>query len=253
MKITCMTTMHKPYFDHIGDIMLESFEKYWPDDIDLYVFQEGFVIPEYSKIKGISWEEHCQTGWESFRGKASGTAEIFAKKGFAFLAGMKIIDCDLLIWLDADTLTYSPFPKEKIESILPKNKLIGVFDTYYQINPNYTQEQYLDKNRILTACESGFVLLNKQHKNFNDLVQNYEKNYTLDSRPEKFGDWYDTNVLMASLVDLRTEVEDLSKLRNTNKTQTPINRCWIGEYVHHAKGKAKRGKDKSEYKKGMGL
>ena len=58
---------------------------------------------------------------------------------------------------------------------------------------------------------------------------------------------------MASLIDLRTEVEDLSKLRNTNKTQTPINRSWISEYLHHAKGKAKRGKDKNEYKKGMGL
>ena len=84
-------------------------------------------------------------------------------------------------------------------------------------------------------------------------MNNYEKNYTLKSRPEKFGDWYDTNVLMASLIDFRSEVEDLSKLRNTNKTQTPINRSWIGEYVHHAKGKAKRGKDKAEYAKGIGL
>ena len=248
-----MTTMHKPYFDHIGDIMLESFDKYWPKDIELYVFQEGFEIPQYSNIKGISWEDHCQEGWKSFHGKASGTAEIFAKKGFAFLAGMKIIDCDLLIWLDADALTYKLFPKEKIETILPINKLVGVFDTYYQINPTYTLEQYLDKNRILTACESGFVLLNKNHKNFKEFVNNYEKNYTLKSRPEKFGDWYDTNVLMASLIDFRSEVEDLSKLRNTNKTQTPINRSWIGEYVHHAKGKAKRGKDRAEYAKGIGL
>jgi len=253
MKIACMTTMHKPYFDHIGDIMLESFGRYWPTDIELFVFQEDFEIPNYDRITGLDWNEHCKSRWESFRGKASNTAETFAKKGFAFLAGMKIIDCDLLIWIDSDLLTYKPFPREKLETILPKKKLIGVFDTLYQVMPNYTQEQYCDKTRVLTACESGFVLINKRHKNFKDLVSNYEKNYSLESRPKELGDWYDTNVLMASLIDMRSEVEDLSKLRTTNKTQTPINRSWIGEYVHHAKGKAKRQKDKSEYKKGMGL
>lgn len=253
MKIACMTTMNQEYYDHIGDIMLDSWFKHWPSEISLHVFQEGFDLPENNRLIKHDWDENCLEAWTRFSEKGYGTASKFAKKGFAFLAGMKQIDCDLLIWVDADTLTYQHFPFDKIQNILPNDKLIAVFDTLYQIKPDYTLAEYLDPNRILTACESGFVILNKRHKNFNEMVERYEHFYTLDVKPDYLGDWYDTNVLMASVKDLRTEVYDLSQLRTTNKTQTPINRCWIGEYVHHAKGKVKRHKDKNVYRSQIGI
>lgn len=248
MKIACMTSLNREYYDHIGDLMIKSWIKHWPKEITLHVYQENFELPENERIVKHDWNISCLEGWTEFSKKGYDIASKFAKKGFSFLAGMKEIDCDLLIWVDADVLTYKSFPLEKIQSILPPKKLIAVFDTLYQTKPDYTTEDYLDQTRDLTACESGFVIINKRHNNFKDLVCNYEHYYTLDERPDYLGDWFDTNVLMASVKDHRTEVYDMSQLRTTNKTQTPINRCWIGEYIHHAKGRAKRHKDKDVYR-----
>lgn len=253
-KIAVMTSMNKEYYDNIGSLMLETWSKYWPKECTLYLYMEGrFSIPDHDNVVVESWEENCKELHSQFVSKASGTAVKFAKKGFAFLAGMKNIDCDILIWLDADALTYKEFPKEKIESILPNKKLVAFFDTLFQIEPDYTKERYLDKTRPFTACESGFVVMDKRHKSFKKMTANYEKEYTREKRLEYLGDWYDTNVLTASVIDLRECVEDLSQLRTTNKTQTPINRCWIGEYVHHAKGKVKRHKTVDEYRKNIGV
>lgn len=254
IKVAVMTSMNKEYYDHIGSLMLETWAKYWPKEYTLHLYMEGqFEIPNYENVVIESWEDNCQELHTQFVPKASGPAGKFAKKGFSFLAGMKHIDCDILIWLDADALTYKEFPKDKIESILPNKKLVAFFDTLFQIEPDYTPERYLDKTRPLTACESGFVVMDKRHKSFKLMTENYEKEYTREKRLEYLGDWYDTNVLTASVVDLREYVEDLSKLRTTNKTQTPLNRCWIGEYVHHAKGKAKRHKSVDEYRETIGL
>ena len=252
--VAVMTSMNKEYYDHIGSLMLETWEKYWPKEYTLHLYMEGkFEIPKYENVVVESWEENCQELHSQFVPKASGPAGKFAKKGFSFLAGMKYIDCDILIWLDADALTYKEFPKEKIESILPGNKLIAFFDTLFQTEPDYTRERYLDLSRPLSACESGFVIMNKNHEDFKQMTANYETEYTREKRLEYLGDWYDTNVLTASVVNFREHVEDLSQLRTTNKTQTPLNRCWIGEYVHHAKGKAKRHKTVDEYRKTIGL
>lgn len=254
LKVAVMTSMNKEYYDHIGSLMLETWSKYWPEEYNLHLYMEGkFEIPKYNNVIIESWENNCQELHTQFIPKASGPAAKFAKKGFSFLAGMKHINCDILIWLDADALTYKQFPKEQIESILPRKKLVAFFDTLYQTEPEYTSERYLDKTRPLTACESGFVVMDKRHKSFNVMTKNYETEYTREKRLEYLGDWYDTNVLTASVVDLRQHVEDLSKLRTTNKTQTPLNRCWIGEYVHHAKGKAKRHKSVDEYRESIGL
>lgn len=252
-KITCVTTMNEPYYNNIGRGMIESFIKFWPADIELVVYQEGFQLPNYERVRTEDWFEHCFKNWEIFNTKIKGPATRFAKKGFVFLDAMKRIDTDILIWVDADLLTGKPFPRSKIESILPENKMIAFFDTYYQVNPNYTLEQYLDKSRVLTACESGLVVMNKRHKNFEQYTKNYETNYTLPERPMHLGDWFDTNVLTGSLIDFRDQVEDLSKLRTTNKTQTPLNKCWLSEYVNHRKAGSKDNFDYEKFKKEVGL
>lgn len=252
-KIRCFTTMHKPYYDHIGKLMIESWSKFWPADCKLFVFQEGFKIEEADNIIALDWEEYCLSDWILFSKKIKGPAVKFAKKGFAMIAGMEHIDCDLLIWLDADSITLQYFPKDKIESILPTNKLIAFFDTYYQYNPNYTEKEYLDQG-YMGAIESGFVIINKNHKNFLEYLENYRHLYTLEKYdPNLVGEWFDGNVCHSATIGLREHIVDLSQTRTTNKTQTPINRSWIGEYVYHAKAKQKHGLDLEKIKNNLNL
>ena len=169
--------MNKAYYDRLGKLMIETFSKFWPEDCELIVYQEGFEIEKFDRVIGVSWEDNCLESWKRFDAKIKGPASRFAKKGYSMIAGMKNLDCDLLIWVDADIITNKKFPKDKIESILPQNKLIALFDTYYQVKPNYTKEEYLDINRPYSAAESGFVIINKNHQHFEDYLAEYERLY----------------------------------------------------------------------------
>lgn len=252
-KIVCITSMNKPYYDKIGKLMIESWSAHWPKDCELLVYQEGFEIEKFDRVIGISWEDKCYTDWLSFSKKAKGPSIKFAKKGYTMISAMETIDCDLLIWCDADTLSYKEFPKEKILSILPEGKLIAFFDTYYQLTKTYSDKEYLNPNRPRSAAESGFVVIDKKHKKFNDYLFEYKRLYNAPLPPPEVGPWFDGNVCAASATHLREYVEDLSKLRTKSKTQTPINHCWIGEYVRHKKAKQKNDLDIEKYKIKLGI
>jgi hypothetical protein len=253
MKIICFTSMNKPYYDRIGKLMIETFSKFWPEDCELIVYQEGFEIENFDRVTGVSWEENCLENWNKFAKKTKGPAVIFAKKGYTMIAGMKNIDCDLLIWVDADVITNKKFPKDKIESILPQNKLIALFDTYYQIKPNHTKEEYLDTNRPYSAAESGFVIINKNHQHFKDYLAEYERLYNNEIPLPGVFEWYDGNVCSTAAYGFREYIEDLSLLRTTDKSQTPINRSWIREYCYHAKAKQKDGLDIKQIRNDLGI
>lgn len=252
-KIVCITSMNKPYYDHIGRLMIESWTKRWPVDCQLLVYQEGFEIEKFDRVMGVSWEENCYDNWLKFSHKAKGPCIKFAKKGYTMISAMENITCDILIWCDADTLTYQDFPKDKILSILPAGKLIAFFDTYYQHTKTYSDSEYLDLNRPRSAAESGFVIINKNHKHFPDYLHEYKRLYNAPTAPSEVGPWFDGNVCAVAATHLRQYVEDLSKLRIRQKTQTPINHCWIGEYVRHKKAKQKNALEYDQLRIEIGL
>ena len=253
-KIVCITSMNKPYYDNIGKLMIETWSKRWPSDCELLVYQEDFEIDKFDKVRGIDWKTHCYDNWISFTKRATNLSSIkFAKKGYTMISAMENIDCDTLIWCDADTLTYKNFPKDMILSLLPKDKLIAFFDTYYQHNKLYTEEEYINPNRPVSAIESGFVVINKNHKFFNDYLTEYKNLYNSPTPSPKVGPWFDGNVCGAAAANLRQYVEDLSKLRTRNKTQTPINHCWIGNYIRHKKAKQKKNLDLVNIRKDLEL
>lgn len=250
-KIVCITSMDQNYYNRIGKLMLQSWSKRWFKDSTLVVYNEGFNVPtNINNIQTKNWNKHCNKDWSIFSKKTDSVpVKKFAKKGFAFLHGMKTLDFDLLIWIDADILFYQDVNKRDILNILPSTKLIAFFDTYYQLNPDYTLEEYNDPKRTISAAESGFVIVNKNHYNFNQFVKNYEKYYTAHNKPECLGNWYDGNICSASAFDFRHDIIDMSKFRTTNKTQTPLNYSWLGEYFRHHKGNVKSKLDLLELEK----
>lgn len=250
MKYTCITSMHKPYYDHIGSVMLESWSKHWNSTDELIVYAEGFTETfSDERIKFVDWNETCEKNWNTYASLTKGPSLVFAKKGMAFIHAMENANCDRLVWLDADLLFSKEIDFQKFDSLLSDDKLIAFFDQYFKINPNYTIEEYIDtKNRSTYGAESGFVIVNPQHKNYNEYVQNY-KNLYLNEKHPMLSNWYDTEVLVLSARDFLKEVVDLSQLRTTNKTQTPLNRCWISEYVSHQKAKSKHSYSKNDLRK----
>ena len=132
--------------------------------------------------------------------------------------------------------------------MLSNNKLIAFFDQYFHTNPNYTDKEYVDLNtRKSFGAESGFVIVNPAHVNYNQYVKNYETLYS--ERDPAITHWYDSEVVVLAARPFLKEIFDLSSLRTTNKTQTPLNRCWLTEYFSHQKAKSKLQYSKDELRK----
>lgn len=252
MKYQFVTSMHKPYFDHIGSVMIESWLKYWKhENCELVIYGEGFYH-EFNdrRIVWRDWDQLCKTDHDIYSKKIKGPARTFAKKGFAFIDAMKNTTADRIVWVDADLLFFKEMPIEKINSLLPSDKLIAFFDQFYSNFPNYTRDQYEDKlTRTIYGAESGFVIINPKHENYSAYILNYENLFKADTMHELMTIWYDTEVLVLSAREFLKDVVDLSQLRTTNKTQTPLNRTWMAEYFSHQKAKSKSQYSKDELRK----
>jgi hypothetical protein len=118
------------------------------------------------------------------------------------------------------------------------DKLIAFFDQFFTIHPNYTVEEYVNLDtRKSFGAESGFIIVNTSHANYNQYVKNYETLYS--ERDPAITHWYDSEVVVLAARPFLKQVFDLSSLRTTNKTQTPINRCWLTVYFSHQTAKSK--------------
>lgn len=252
MKYTCITSMHENHYKHIGGFMIESWKRYWPENVKLIVYAENFTFDSNDdRIKVIDWTENCYNRWEQFsKNTPDGSSQRFGKKGFTFLHGLENIDTEYLIWIDADVLFFDYIQESILDKILPKEKLVALFDCYYQENPSYTEEEYVNnKKRKMFAAESGFVVVNKTHPKFKEYSKNYNELYTSDIKHDTLLSWYDGEVVLSAAREFLDQVEDLSKLRTTNKTQTPLNKTWLHKYMAHIKGKGKKSTSNEELRK----
>ena len=237
MKYICMTSMDQRYYDHIGKHLIESWIKYWPQDGELYIYAENLdYSPTDSRIKLINWNETCEESWKVFSTKTSDSREQkFAKKGFATLHGWRNLKADRIIWLDADLLFCNSVNINDIEKSI-EGSLIGLF--------NHAYHQQADDG---WSAESGYVIVDPNHENFNDFVNRYEEIYTMPRKPEDIHGWWDNQILMFAASIFMESVKDLSQFRYKNKTQTPLNHCWLNQYMSHFKGKTKKHRTQDEF------
>ena len=249
MKYTCITSMTQGHVDGIGGFMIDSFRAYWPQEARLIVYAEGFDRPSDDRVEYVDWYENCVQDWRGYcEMQPDNRSQRFAKKGFAWLHAMEnLSDSERMLWLDADLLFKKTLPVEILENVIPAEKLLAVFDCFYQGNNHYTQEQYLDRTvRQKFGAESGFVVVNTQHERFSEYRSNYRTLFTTPKDP-CFTNWYDGEVVLAAARDMLTEVEDLSRHRVTNKTQTPLNHCYLNEYMGHVKAKSKKHMTREQF------
>jgi hypothetical protein len=240
-EFTCVTSMTQKMYDHIGSVMISSWYEYFPLPHKLIVLTEGFTLDSNDRVIYKTWEDYCLNDWKIFASRCTDkSSQRFAKKGFSFLNCLENPETRYIVWVDADIIFHKPFDQQKLENILPENKLIALFDCFYQEIANYTQEQYYDTvSRKQMGAESGFVVIDTHHKNFKEYVKRYRNLFMAESRPEECRYWYDGEIAIESARYFLDQVFDLSQLRTTSKTQTPLNRSWLAEYFTHQKGRSK--------------
>lgn len=222
MKIAVITSMDSKYYNHCGKLMIESFGKFWKD-VDLYCYNEEFEFKS-KRWNQIGW--NLGTDYEDFIKRWSSVntkVETFSKKAFSIIHAMENIDCDRLIWIDADSEALIPMNRQLLE-LLARNEYLSV---------HFGVKHTVDDNTYF-SCETGFFILNKTHKLFENFKDTYKSIYVNDDY-KNLRRFYDGEVYGESVLRLQRQGAKVLDLNPNQEHKTPIPRSVLGPYISHYK------------------
>ena len=247
LKYTLITTFHEEGMQQYGQRMIDTFEKYWPEQIDLVVYTENCspktTKPNVKVVDLLAESKECRDFVERHKnnlrahGKDVETqdprkqfkwdAVRFCYKVFATQLAVKtIVDTDWLVWCDADTLTHTPVPVDFMRSISPFNAMI----TYLGRGDKYHPE-----------C--GWVGYNLRHPNTRLFINEFVSQYTEDKLFD-LKEYHDSYVW--STIWKRYRENPKNEFYNLNPAPDskgfaghPFVNSALGQYLDHVKGKRK--------------
>ena len=224
-RYSFISSMNEKYYDKCGHTLLSTFSKFNPSQI-LYLYNEGFS-PQYNNVHLQGWSlgkdyDQFQLTWPE-----KSPVSKFAKKGFSIIHAMNTIECDYLIWIDADCEIKKEFDQNFLDSVANKKILSSHFSVWH------TKD-----NKSYHSCETGFFVLNKNHSRFNDFKNIYTQIY-VNQEIENLRRFYDGEVYGETVN--RLDGKWMNNL-NTGKHKTPMPRSIIKDYISHYKGKSLKGK-----------
>jgi hypothetical protein len=143
MIINVVTSFNEEGYNTYGKRMLQSFIKFWPKEVNLYVYSEevaveeratNLIVIDQKTIKDLTafkekFRDNPYANGKNPHGPVNGHKERFkwdavrfSNKVYAVIHHAKKIGGDCLIWLDADTVTHSPVPLQFLEDLAPAGK-----------------------------------------------------------------------------------------------------------------------------------
>lgn len=242
IRYAAMTSMNEAYYEHCGRAMLKSYKKNLSHIMPMHLYNEDYFQAKVKNITEMGWD--LGDDYQNFQQRhGNPKIKIFAKKAFSIIHAMENIDCDRLIWIDADTLIESAFPLQLLELISPNNTLSTHFSVWHEWPaPN-------DAKRIAHSCETGFFIINKRHPGFNDFKNTYKDIYVND-KYQDIRRFYDGEVYGKTVDLLAAKGHKMLNL-NPGKHKTPIPRSVIAPYIAHFKAGLKDGVTNDELEKSI--
>ena len=243
-KFVAITSMNQQYFNHTGRVMIKSYSEYFDSSIPLHVYNEDSTLFKIKNAFSISWDLGEQ--YDLFQKRWAGNSKIcgFSKKAFSIIHAMNNINCDRLIWLDADTvITHG--------GITPLLKLISpddVLSTHYGVMHPWPADN--DENRTAFSCETGFFILNKKHELFDKFKETYTDIYVND-RISDIRRFYDGEVYGETVRQLSQAGAKMLDLNPGNIHKTPIPRSVLAPYISHNKAGLKDTINYTELEKAL--
>lgn len=160
-----VTSFHAKDWDNYAKRMVESFVKYWPEDIKLFACVHDGAIPDYSNervlfynLSGDPYHAQFYQLFGSLNGadpQAGGQynyrfdAAKFSHKVLALYAALRQFE-EAIIWLDADTETTFPVSKEDLSLWLPSDHDISFLN---RTAINYAETSFIGFNNTKPARE----------------------------------------------------------------------------------------------------
>jgi len=225
-----VTTCHEKGWKDYGKRMVKSFLHYWPADVRFTLYAEGFTpdIPLKDVRPLPGWQQEFKrrhAGIPKHNGVLPDRpyqllydAVRFSHKVGAMVATCVESEADVVIWIDADTVTHSPVSKHFLDSLMKPDSTIAWL------------------NRAHKYPECGFVMFNQQHPLTDRLIADWFLLYQTDSL-FKLQHWTDCHSLEHVVKELEAPWSSLSG-RYANSGHPFINGP-LGSVMDHLKGNRK--------------
>jgi hypothetical protein len=236
--IQIITSFNQRYYDLIGKDSVESFLKYWPEELKLTCYVEDITLPGNDRIEQIDFSE-LDPDYERFQlDRRLGQSEKkFAKKAYSFMHAMHHSSADWIVWQDSDVITMKPLPMAVLENLLPADCLSMYMEVVYRQSKSGQPGNWL-------CPETGIFAVNTRHEKFDLFRAEYCRRYQQRDYQD-LRRFYDNDVLGAALNFVSpVEVKNLCK-GFAKEYKTPLPHTVLGEYLIHYKAKH----SKAEYSK----
>ncbi len=246
MKIDVVTSCSREGFERYGLKFLDTFHRYWPVEVGLYVVSEDnlilppsilhgerrvFFVPLNCASKPVQefYDRHANNrraqGLDSPMAKNGNSdfrlnAVKFSKKVFAINLALTRTPAQRLIWLDADVYTHAQVPFDFIANFPPRG-------TAYALS-------CLDRGRLYHS-ECGFVAYNLEHQKTRPFITEFQRLYTSDE-VFKLKEWHDSYVF-----DWLRKRDGITAHCIPHKSNGhPFVFSELGRYMDHMKGARKQ-------------
>jgi len=225
-KFAAITSMDYKYYRECGKFMLISYDKYWKSIMPLYLYNEDNFIPSVDSIICQGWD--LGNDYQNFQQRhTNNRVKTFSKKAFSIIHAMNNIECDRLIWIDADVVINSKIHVQLLDLISDDS----VLSTHFSVWHDWPDEQYPD--RVAHSCETGFFILNKNHRLFTAFKNTYTDIYVND-KTQDMRRFYDGEVYGKTVDILEKQGAKMLNL-NPGLHKTPISRSILSPYMEHFK------------------
>ena len=234
MHKTVVTSFTESGYEKYGREFIESFEKYWPDDVRLVVYYEGDNIRDdwhfideveglidfIDKLKFPMMKGDMGDGTWNIQLDATQNRNLFIVNHAAKIYGGHIV------WCDADIVTHSPVTHEYLDSLIGEKFCCYLGRDGWQF-PDYS--------------ETGFLMVNTQHPLFENYfgacmaILNSGMVFTLPQ-------WHDSRTFDTARLAFKQymgEFVNLAAHLPTDSTIHPFINSVLGQVMDHKKGKRK--------------
>lgn len=234
-RYVAISSMDIGYFNKYGKYFLKSVKHNLNKGIRFELYNEGFTPKVGPRVKLRNWnlgDEYWnfQARWSRENNKVA----TFAKKGFCIIDAMENIDCDRLIWLDADLIIDAPVHPQLLDLLADDRYL----STHLGVKHSQDGKTYF-------SCETGFFILNKRHPMFPEFAETYKKIYVEDDYKE-LRRFYDGEVYGETVLRLQQKGAEVLDLNPGNVHKTCMPRSVLNPYMSHYKAGLK---DEIDYSK----
>lgn len=244
MKYAVITTFHQPGLSQYAQTMIDTFEQYWPDSVDLYCYAENCtpkttkpnvhvldlhqqspdLVEFKEKYRNVPWANGMQmkeTGLNFEANNFKWDAVRFSNKVFTVIDAVRNTTADWVIWLDADSKTHSPVTEQFLQQVCPENHFVS----------------YLGR-RAKYHSECGWVAYNVRHPDAAQFVTDWRNLYMSGQLFDlkEFHDSFVFDVLRTQYQERGTPFYNLSPELPGKGPGHPFIASQLGTVMDHMKG-----------------